>query len=70
GQNYHNDGVLEVYNELGERLHSVPLIFDGATGEQSVTLDLSDSYNSGEGIRYLRIRTPLTAITSRIIILR
>jgi hypothetical protein len=70
GHNYHNDGVLEIYNELGERLRSLPLIFDVATGEQAVTLDLSDSYNSGEGIRYLRIRTPFTAITSRIIILR
>ncbi len=55
---YSNDAVLEVWDELGERVATFPLHFEGC-GVQTMELDLAHgTQRNSEGVRYLRIRTP------------
>lgn len=64
-QGYQNDGVLVVYDALGQKLSSQPLVFAGA-GKQLLSVDLSRT--RGEGVRYLLIRTPAGIITRNVIL--
>ncbi|MDP4198335.1 MAG: choice-of-anchor D domain-containing protein [Bacteroidota bacterium] len=63
---YQNDGVVEVYDALGEQLLAQPLIFAGA-GQQMISLDLGKT--SGDGMRYLLIHTPTGIITRDVMVL-
>ena len=57
--NYASDALLEIYNDLGEKLGEQKLVFlAGSNREQTFDLDLKNGItNPSEGILYLRIRT-------------
>jgi photosystem II stability/assembly factor-like uncharacterized protein len=60
---YKNDAVIEVYDPLGQKLLETPLLLPAETGDAQVfELDLTPT--KGEGVRYLRIRTPFGSAAS------
>ena len=67
---YANDALLEIYNELGEKLGERHIVFPvGMIGTQTIDLDLKNGTTTmNNGILYLRIRTSLGFITSKVIL--
>lgn len=68
---YTSDAILEIYNDLGEKLSEQQLVFPaGASGTQTFDLDLNGkSSGTNEGIRYVRVISPSGFLTAKVIVL-
>ena len=68
--NFRSNGVIEVFDELGEKQSEQPIHFEaGMEGFQTIEINLSNGPAKRSGVRYLRIRTPESIITANILLL-